>query len=387
MFRTILLVFVGVLACLSGCIERYYPEEEDLKTGTLVVVAHLDNGSGIQTITLSRSVDLRNTSFNPVSGCFVQVTRSDGVEREFQEEEPGNYSAILDPPYLRTGDTYKLNIITPDGKQYESEYEIMHPAPGIKSISFEVEELAQADPLSNEKGIRFYIDFEIEKDSGRFMQWKLVETYEIQNPNYPTREYGTDRRWRDVPDTEKILNCWITGNINTIYTLDLGGVEGEVYRHMPLHFVSASSRRLYIRYSLLVRQLSLSEDAFWYWNELKKNVQDKGGLFDTQPAITPSNICNIDDGEELVIGYFSVSGCSEKRVFVEDVPDLELKLDADICAPGYLPMFLHRYPQEDLPFYVATAAISGVTESGIVEKECLDCRMYKGSSNIKPDFW
>jgi hypothetical protein len=156
---------------------------------------------------------------------------------------------------------------------------------------------------------------------------------------------------------------------------------------MPLNFVSTSTRRLNIRYSLLISQLALSEEAFWYWNELRKNVQTKGGLFDTQPALTPSNICNLDDDEELIIGYFSVSGCSERRIFVDEIPGLDLNINHEICAPGLFPMYLHRYPQEKLPLYVATAVINGVTEAGKVEYECLDCTEYDGSSAIKPDFW
>jgi len=146
-------------------------------------------------------------------------------------------------------------------------------------------------------------------------------------------------------------------------------------------------RKLEQRYSLLVRQLSLSEEAFWYWNELGKNVQSKGGLFDTQPALTPSNICNVADEDELIIGYFSISGASETRIFVENVPDLEVHGDPYYCTPGTFPMFLWRYPQEKLPLYIASANVLGAQKSGEVRDECVDCRLMKGSTDIKPDFW
>jgi len=386
-FRIFPLLIVGALTTLSGCIERYYPDEEDLKTGVLVVVAHIDDRPGLQTINLSRSVDLGNTSYDPVSDCYVQVTRSDGSLLAFEEQDPGTYSAMPEAAFLHSGADYKLTIITPGGKQYESEFEKLYPAPNIESIDYSVEQVPTADPLLIDEGIQFYLDFEIEKDSARFMQWEAIETYEIQNPDYPTREYGKDRRWRDVPDSAKILTCWITNLIPIIYTMDLESVEGTTYTRMPINFVSVNSRRFYHRYSLLVRQFALSEKAFWYWNELKKNAQSKGGLFDTQPSLTPSNICNIEDENEKVIGYFSVSGCFEKRIFIDQVPGLEVNMNPDICAPGIFPMFLHRYPQDQLPLYIATATINGTTESGEVEHECVDCREYKNSSNIKPDFW
>lgn len=387
MFRISLLLIAGVLITLTGCIERYYPDEEDLNTGILVVVAHIDDRPGLQTINLSRSVNMSDASYVPVPDCYVQVTRSDGSLLVFEEQEAGTYNAMPDGIFLHSGADYKLVIITPGGKQYESEFEKLHPAPDIESVYYTVEQVPTADPAIIDEGIQFYLDFEIEKDSGRFLQWELIETYEIQNPDYPTIEYGRDRRWRDVPDSAKFLTCWITNLIPFIYTLDLGNVEGTKYTRMPVNFVSVNSRRLYHRYSLLVRQFALSEKAFWYWNELKKNVQSKGGLFDTQPALTPSNICNIDDENEMVIGYFSVSGCSEKRVFVDEAPGLEINRNPDICAPGIFPMYIHKYPASKLPLYIATAVINGITVAGEVEYECVDCREYKNSTSIKPDFW
>jgi len=45
----------GVLMILFvGCIEQYYPEEDDLRTGTLVIDAHLTNTEGEQVIEISR---------------------------------------------------------------------------------------------------------------------------------------------------------------------------------------------------------------------------------------------------------------------------------------------------------------------------------------------
>jgi len=37
-------------------------------------------------------------------------------------------------------------------------------------------------------GIRFYMDYEIKKDSGRYLRWQLEETYEFHNPVYESME-------------------------------------------------------------------------------------------------------------------------------------------------------------------------------------------------------
>ncbi len=51
----LLFLFTGLL---QACVERYYPGEDDLKTGTLVINAHLTDQPGEQVIEISRSVDL-----------------------------------------------------------------------------------------------------------------------------------------------------------------------------------------------------------------------------------------------------------------------------------------------------------------------------------------
>ncbi len=375
------------LLLLAGCIERYYPEEEDLRAGTLVISAHLNDIPGIQKIQISRSVALNRTVFKPVSGCYVEVMREDGEACEFLEATAGLYDSELDQTFLQAGSSYRLAVITPEGHSYESSFETLHASPPISSVYYKKEDHPTADPQEEEEGVRFYMDFEIEKEQARYLRWEVVETYELHNPNYPTRVYGLDRRMRDLPDSSKSLTCWITRQIPLIYTLDLLQVEGSVYREFPLHFVTGTTQRLHHRYSLLVRQLSLSQEAFFYWNELAKNLQSKGGLFDTQPSLTPSNICNVDDAEEQVIGFFSISGASEKRIFVQAVPDLELYQDPYYCAPGVYPMFLWRYPREKLPLYLAEAALYGIVESGEVRDECVDCSLIKGASATKPEFW
>ena len=372
---------------MSSCIERYHPGDEDLSIGAMAVTAHLSSIPGMQTVQLSRSVSIDRSVFNPVSSCYVELERSDGEVRIFEESDPGYYLCDLDGPFLQQGSRYQLGIVTPEGLRYESEYETLYAASDIEKVYYEIEAQPTDDPEVYDQGIRFFIDFEIEKDSGRYLRWEMQETFEIHNPDYESRVYDVDRRWYKLYATDKWLTCWLTRNIFEIFTRDLGNAAGDSYKKLPLNFVSGSNWSLLEGYSLLVRQYAHSEGAFWYWSELAKNVQSKGGLFDVQPALTPSNICNIEDAEELVIGYFSISGVSERRIFIRDVSGLDVYRDPYYCAPGVLPGFLHRYPQDKLPIYVASSSITGVSISGEVRDECIDCRLYKNSSSEKPEFW
>ena len=235
--------------------------------------------------------------------------------------------------------------------------------------------------------MQLYIDFEIEKESGRYLRWQVTETYEIHNPEYSAKIFDLDYRMKELPDSSSWRTCWITHVLPEILTHDLKDVEGETFKKMPLNYVNTETRRLNIRYSILVEQMALSQSAFRYWQEQAKNSQSGGSLFDSQPALSLGNICNVDDENELVIGFFSVSGTTDKRVFIEDVPGLKIQKNPSYCAVGEYPKFLNRFPLDYLPVYLALEVVEGFSRYGEVHKFCVDCRDYKGSSHLKPDFW
>ena len=385
MIRVSSFIWIFLFSCfLTGCIERYYAEGDEFKAGTLVVIAHIDNFDHLQTIHISRSTNLEIPVRDPVSGCHVEIENGEGSAYEFLEEAPGEYQGLPLVHFLKAGEAYRLLIVTPEGKRYESEFETMYPAPAIDSVYWIREEHPGREPGNTQEGIQFYMNYEIEMDSGRYLRWQLEETYEFHNPAYEFKEiFDTDRTFKPVPAESDWNTCWIYNQLPDIYVKDLGNVEGEVYRAMPLNFVSNHSQRLKHRYSLLVRQFALSAEAYWYWEGLENNLQSNGGLFDSQPSLTPGNICNPDDADEIVIGYFSVSGATVKRVFVSDVPDLIIIEDPYFCVPGGLPYSFYRLSWEFLPYYLATLD----AKYGSVDKKCIDCREYKSSSHIPPEFW
>lgn len=380
-------LILSAFVILSGCIEQYYPDDDMLKTGTLVVQAHLNNKPGEQSVVISRSSTLVYPEFDPLSGCFVEVINMDGDSREFSESEPGIYVFIHNDEFLRNNEEYCLIFLTPGGKRYESEFEKLHAVPEINAVYYRLENHPTSDQDAIEEGVQIYIDFEIEKESGTYLRWQVTETYEIQNPEYEAWIFDLDHQLKELPKSNSWTKCWITLDIPKIFTLDLGHVDGATYKKMPLNYVSNETRRLNIRYSILVEQMALSQSAFIYWNEQAKNSQSGGALFDSQPALSPGNICNVDDASELVIGFFSVSGLTEKRVCIENVPGLKMQNNPTYCMPGEYPKYLNYFRPEYLPVYIGLAWVDGSRSYGEVHKYCVDCREYKGSSNVIPDFW
>jgi hypothetical protein len=372
----------------TGCIERYYPQEDDLKTGTLVINAHLTDQAGEQVIEISWSVGLTFPSFLPVSGSFAEVIREDGAYREFSEFKQGYYSADLDLDFLQTGSSYLIHVITPDGAEYESSFDKLRPVPPIDSLYYLVESNAYASETDSISGIRFYADFTYDNEAYDYLRWDLTETYEFQNPDMEGFIYDVDFQLKELPDTSNYSTCYITNALSSIHSMSLGYLDFGIYVKKPFAFVAniQQEQKLHLKYSLMVKQYSLGEEAFHYWNELKKTSQEQGFLFDRQPALLKSNIHNVNDETEIVLGFFSMAGVVEKRAFAVKPEGLDLSPYEWYCFP------VSRGPggplsKEDLPLYYARAWKDGESSFAEVNKHCVDCREYKNSSHIKPDYW
>jgi hypothetical protein len=385
--RRVAIILVIAMTLLSSCVERYHPDDLYLKKGLLVINAHINDEPGIQIIEISRSSHPEIPSFNAELNCFVLLFREDGESREFTAgEQPGFYTADLDTDFLRTGMQYRVEVITQDGNEYHSDFDKIRPVPAINSIYYKVETMEYAGEDDPIPGIRFYIDFTYDDEAYEYIRWELTETYEFHNPNMEAYVYPNRWTMRPLEGIENSRICYITRAIPATHTLSTTYLDfGPFTKSFDFVPNDKMEHKLLFKYSLLVRQYSLSPEGFHFWNEISANRQGQGSLFDKQPALLQSNICNINNEDEKVLGFFSMSGVKEARAFAEEIPGLDNSLYSYYCLP------VDKGPGSgtptNYPAYFARATYDGTTVYAEVNHHCVDCREYKGSSAEKPDFW
>ena len=381
------LYIVFIILC-SGCIERYYPDNAQIEPGRLVIHANLSEYNYDQKISITRSSTFENPKIQYINDCVVYVERSDGMVAEFVLANFGEYQMIPIEGFLNSNFEYRLNILLADGSVYESSYEKMYKPIPLDSLYYEIEHMYGKNDNEVNQGIRFFTDFSIKKENGLYLLWEIEETYEFHNPTYSGFIFDKSRIYRPLYEDESWRTCWITNQLTEYYTLDLRSLSDGAYHGKELNFVSNEPQRLYHMYSLLVNQYTLSKGAYEYWTQLKNNSQESASVFSSQPSILNSNICNIMDEDDIVIGYFSVSGVSSKRIFVNEVEGLDYIENKMYCFPSMkLPAPRQYIPTSSLPRYYSEAWMDGMRYYGETKHHCLDCREYKNSSNIKPDFW
>ena len=148
----------------------------------------------------------------------------------------------------------------------------------------------------------------------------------------------------------------------------------------PLHFIDNTTERLAYLYSILVTQQSISPEAFAFWDQLRMNNIEQGGMYETQPLPVKGNLTNLTNPEQTVLGFFQVTSVKTKRLFVKNVPDLELVQPA-YCGVYSLRRGLMEFTKYDYPVYLLE--IKGAYLQ--LSEECIFCTRM-GGIKVKPDF-
>jgi hypothetical protein len=213
----------------------------------------------------------------------------------------------------------------------------------------------------------------------------MDETYKFES-DYLARFYYNGAL-HEFLNSDSLKTCWTSEKVFPFFVESTAGLSEPLFTNYPLHFVNTTTRRLSIRYSLLVNQYIISKSAFSYWTGVKQQNAEAGELYYTQPYQLRGNVYNPNNQDELVLGYFMVAGVSQKRIFVNK-PAPPVKMYYPVCQlsesdyEAYGFMFLGG-TSADWPLYVTQGPGGG---RALPNQACIDCRQ-KGGSLDKPDFW
>lgn len=380
------IILVSFLLVIVACIDRYYLDEQITPSSKLVIDATIKNDTSAQLIKLSTSSSPDNPKYVPYSNCKVIVVDDKGQEYVFEESfnQEGYYYGVIDKANLMVGAKFQLSIETPNEENYVSEFEEMLPAPEIDSLYYDLTSIPTADPLINIDGVQFYLDFYANSNFPKNYRFELSETYEYHS-TWPMRSYLDENGTfvNEPADYSKFV-CYGGALIPDIFILSTSNLTENKYIKFPLHFVNDHTQRLLYNYSILLKQLTLSESAYNYWDIMKSNNQEAGGLYSVQPAAVKGNVFNVDNPEVRALGYFGVSSVKELRLTIKGgIEELSFS-DVPYCM-AFVPEV--GYPPDPRPLYLAyTKDKYGNLVLGYAETECFDCTLLGGSVD-KPWFF
>ncbi len=368
-------LFVLIIAFIAtACIEEYDPKIIT-ETELLVIDGCIIKGDSLQFVYVSRSTSIDNSYFNAVSGCVVWATNGQGVEFTFEEKDDGEYSAVIPDAYLAYGSQFKITVIIPNGNEYESDYETIYESSAIDSLYYEIESY-QSSSVSSNIGLQFYCDLKADETATLNYMWLLEETWETHSPFLIAKilDQETNEVTYFDPATDSLQVCYDTDPVSEIYTASTENLTSNEKKKIPLRYMADTNYKINYNYSILAKQYALSDAAYDYWSQLQVLSSESSGMYETQPSNVTGNICNINNPDEEVLGYFYAASYSEKRLnFKGPLTDYNSAHTCSLIAydvdnpPGYEPVYFS-------------------TTGQIADPVCFNCTLMDGTLT-KPDFF
>jgi len=377
-------IFINVTSCL----DEYWPDLGTKYDELLVVDGLLSNQPGPYTVKLSMSSSIERAVYRPLSNYEVIISDDIGNTELLAETENGTYQTFQDGIQGVIGRSYKLTINSPKNERYETEFEILKKPIEIDNVYTEVDYNAVDGYDHDLNGLQFYIDTKMADEDTNYILWRLEDTYEY-HANYRAKYIFDDFQMHLFNPSDSLLTCWRTRKRKEIITASTKNLTEPIILRMPLQFISTETKELSVRYSVMVKQHTLSYEAYEYWSKLIQVDNDVSWLYAMQPYPVLGNIKNISDENETVLGYFMVAGIDKKRIFVDRPAELEWYYNTDcafIVEDMYRLLISWRYKW---PLYL-TAGYSndggGQSPALPVSQVCVDCRE-SGGDLEPPEFW
>ena len=404
--KTIRIFFLSLLTIVFiRCVEPYEPELIDYES-TLVVDGFYNNSDSPSTVVISRSFGYKEDTPEYIDNAQITIEDDQGVAITLL---PMGYGSYETDPLIHKGEigrSYRLLINIPGGSHYASGWETMLAVSPIGDVETEYQERERNNPnAKDQKGVQVFLSNEDAEHDVSFYKWEFEETYQYTLAFPPEIDAIFESNPGSGQDSIIIIPrqllqgriCYKTEYSKSITTGSSEGLSENKISRLPFTFISNETLRLFIRYSMLLKQFSITKEYHENLRKIAEVNQTSGSLFDPIPNEIFGNIKNIDNDREPVLGYFGVGGVSEKRIFIER-SDLPLKFFGsfeDRCASDTIPLdFKHLYSRVKAGNFalskfdrIVEGPSAGTPIGYILAKPlCVFCTA-SDATNQAPDFW
>lgn len=356
---------MGLLIIMVACAEVIDLGTENNVGGQVVIFGRITNGTQGNELIISRTGFLGQQPI-PVSGAVVTLHDSQGVIGNYQSDNEGNYTLTSDIPVARPGESYYVRVEFSGGDTYESKPEVMPTLAAKDSLYFNVQEIEE----TSDQGVtstRFVVsvlsDTEIfDPRPDLFIKWDLDEVYTFEQAVLPMHNF---------PFYVRNI-CYIT---NELEQQRIQLYDGSELRATSINGFQQTDRSIDetfrgVHYFNLVQQ-SITKEAHLFWSGLDQNINRVGSIFDQPPGRLTTNLYNVDDPTQEVLGYFVVSAADTTHLKVTNsqlnqfFPDPCPKNAEVDFAPFMAFWFIERY----------------------YEPECLNCLTLRNSNLNRPSYF
>jgi hypothetical protein len=312
---TYILTLVTIIG-LNACVDPL-----DVKTDSfeevLVVEGRITTELGPHLIYITKSAkygSIFEGVITPVDRADVAIRDNEGNTTVLTFQGNGLYATPSDFQAV-IGKSYILNIEIGD-KIYNSTPETVESVNVLDTLYTVYNEypyLNENDILNYKIGVDVYANYEKQENTSNFYLWDYDGTHYIKT--FPELYERPTRRGPVPAPKDCCADCYKYEENTSIIisSFPLGNNETDA----KLFFLSDNGYRFIDKYVMTLKRYSLSLGAYKFYELIQNQLSIDGDIFDPPPASITGNIININDIDELVVGYFYASDVALDTLTIE----------------------------------------------------------------------
>lgn len=376
------------LATITGsCIDEYtLPETEAVKYEAEIVIDGRILAGEESIFHLSYTTPLNNTEEETdILNAQVYIIGQNGYRSEAAEFDIEDDCYVIDTRALENNTQYAVEV-TVDNDTYQSKFQPLLTSPEIDEVTWR----------ENESSVSIYVTTQAEKTDSRHFMWSFEEDWEFHaevdmRGNENIKPVYKQAHYPDLTETNNpYLFCWMHDVSRHILLHSSSNLSENLVKNIKLHEISIEDIRISYIYSILVKQWSLSDEAYNYYATLKQYTEDSEGLFSPILSELQGNIQCISNPDKRAYGCVLASSVTTKRIFIyeKDFEHMRSLYSNPYCTwMGEDMKPWGNGPVESwLSPWVIMRDIKTMNET-LYLWSCVDCRHTPGATKKRPDFW
>ena len=388
----IVLCLLLVIIVFPSCIEDYkIPKAETIAYESEMVIQGRIQIGDESLVYISETQPLGSEEKpNSLLNAHIYITGEDGFQSTFAQYDEERACYVIDTRTLSPNMLYSLTVEL-NGEVYQTDYMSVVITPEIEEVSYK----------EREDGISVHVTTYNDKDASKYYLWTYEEDWEFHAEMDLARMSGGipvySEKFYKIPGKNTLneyFYCWKhteSSNIH-IYTTDV--LDENSAKDVELLRIPIDDIRISYIYSILVKQFSLGENAYQYYQLLEQQTEDTGGLFSPMPAEIRGNVKCTSNPKKTVRGYVFASTMSFKRIFVYEENLTSLSSTYENCYYEPTPDPLYNGWDAEWRNRISKYGYIAFTKLGVIEpgatlysRDCVDCTATKGATKKRPDFW
>ncbi|MDX1629290.1 MAG: DUF4249 domain-containing protein [Fulvivirga sp.] len=248
-------------------------------------------------------------SFGRVISNFVSLQQGYQTPSDFQGE---------------IGKSYTLEVITKAGKVYHSTPQTIRETPPIQSIGLSFKEIPTENALTPQSGVEIFSTWLDPAGEENFYYWRMNGIYQLNTPTKPESGGRICPNCLYDPDDGGAESCFIIeenvpGNLlgfadtrvdGQLVTKAVGFIEDDTKRF------SSDGVPGQKQYYVELEQYAISKENYEFNNAIMTLENINGEIFDPPPLSVRGNMFNVEDPDDIIVGYFGAYQVQKKSLFI-----------------------------------------------------------------------